>query len=55
MGHSPFLPPLVIMGVSGTGKTVLGAQVAMPSTVDSSTPTICTPRQTRRRWAPESR
>ena len=28
MGHSPFLPPLVIMGVSGTGKTVLGAQVA---------------------------
>ena len=28
MGHHPFLPPLVIMGVSGTGKTVLGAQVA---------------------------
>lgn len=28
MGHSPSLSPLVIMGVSGTGKTVLGAQVA---------------------------
>lgn len=28
MGQHPFLPPLVIMGVSGTGKTVLGAQVA---------------------------
>ncbi|WP_209371425.1 gluconokinase [Brevibacterium renqingii] len=28
MGQHPSLPPLVIMGVSGTGKTVLGAQVA---------------------------
>jgi gluconokinase len=28
MGQPPPLPPLVIMGVSGTGKTVLGAQVA---------------------------
>src|SRR5699024_12173489 len=28
MGQPPPLPPLVIMGASGTGKTVLGAQVA---------------------------
>lgn len=28
MGQRPSPPPLVIMGVSGTGKTVLGAQVA---------------------------
>ena len=47
MGHSPFLPPLVIMGVSGTGKTVLGAQVA--HALDRRFVDADDPRQTRRR------
>ena len=55
MGHSPFLPPLVIMGVSGTGKTVLGAQVAHALDRRFVDADDLHSAANKARWAPESR
>ena len=52
--HHP--PPLVVvMGVSGSGKSTVGAALAQRLACRSPTPTTSTPRPTSPRWPPASR